>query len=29
MEGRVSGLQRDFIARGEIQYIDDLEASAI
>ncbi len=29
LEGRVSGLQRDFIARGEIQYVDDLEASAI
>lgn len=29
LEGRVSGLQRDFIREGEISYIDDLEASAI
>ena len=29
LEGRVSALQRDFIAQGEIQYVDDLEASAI
>ncbi len=29
LEGRVSGLQRDFIRQGEIGYIDDLEASAI
>lgn len=29
LEGRVSALQRDFISRGEIQYVDDLEASAI
>ena len=27
--GRVSGLQRDFISRGEIAYVDDLEAAAI
>jgi hypothetical protein len=26
---RISGLQRDLISQGEIQYIDDLEASAI
>jgi hypothetical protein len=29
LEGRVSALQREFIANGEIQYVDDLEASAI
>jgi hypothetical protein len=29
LEGRVSALQRDFISQGEIQYVDDLEASAI
>jgi hypothetical protein len=29
LEGRVSGLQRDFIRQGEIQYVDDLEAAAI
>lgn len=29
LEGRVSKLQRDFISRGEIAYVDDLEASAI
>ncbi len=27
--GRISQLQRDFISSGDIQYIDDLEASAI
>jgi hypothetical protein len=26
---RVSSLQRDFISQGELQYIDDLEASAL
>jgi len=26
---RISGLQRDFIAQGEIGYVDDLEAAAI
>lgn len=26
---RVSALQRDFISRGEISYVDDLEAAAI
>ncbi len=29
LEGRVSALQRDFISQGQIQYVDDLEASAI
>ena len=29
LESRVSGLQRDFISQGEIQYVDDLEATAI
>jgi hypothetical protein len=29
LEGRVSGLQRDFISQGEIRYVDDLEASAL
>lgn len=29
LEGRVSQLQREFIGRGEISYIDDLEAAAI
>jgi hypothetical protein len=29
LEGRVSRLQRDFISHGEIQYVDDLEATAI
>jgi hypothetical protein len=29
LEGRVSRLQRDFISQGEIQYVDDLEATAI
>lgn len=29
LEGRVSQLQRDFIAEGEIKYVDNLEASAI
>jgi hypothetical protein len=29
LEGRVSRLQRDFIREGEIQYVDDLEATAI
>ena len=29
LEARVSGLQRDFIAQGEIAYVDDLEATAI
>jgi len=29
LEGRVSGLQTDFIDAGEIMYIDDLETSAI
>ena len=29
LEGRVSGLQRDFISQGEIAYVDDLEAAAI
>ncbi len=29
LEGRVSSLQKDFIAHGEIQYVDDLEAVAI
>ena len=29
MEGRVSGLQRQFISQGEIAYVDDLEATAI
>jgi len=29
LESRLSGVQRDFIARGELDYIDDLEASAI
>lgn len=29
LEGRVSALQREFISHGEIQYVDDLEASAI
>lgn len=27
--GRISGLQRDFISQGEIEYVDDLEAAAI
>jgi hypothetical protein len=27
--GRISDLQRNFISAGEIQYVDDLEASAI
>lgn len=27
--GRISALQRDFISSGDIQYVDDLEASAI
>jgi hypothetical protein len=27
--GRISALQREFIGSGEIQYVDDLEASAI
>jgi len=26
---RISGLQRDLISQGELQYIDDLEASAL
>lgn len=26
---RISGLQRDFISQGEIEYVDDLEAAAI
>jgi hypothetical protein len=29
LEGRVSGLQREFISHGEIGFIDDLEAAAI
>jgi hypothetical protein len=29
LEGRVSGLQRDFIKQGEIMHVDDLEATAI
>jgi hypothetical protein len=29
LESRLSGVQRDFIARGELDYVDDLEASAI
>lgn len=29
LEGRVSRLQRDFISQGFIQYVDDLEATAI
>lgn len=29
LEGRVSRLQRDFIAGGDIKYVDDLEATAI
>ena len=29
LESRVSRLQRDFISQGEIQYVDDLEATAI
>jgi len=29
LEGRISRLQRDFISKGEIAYIDDLEATAI
>ena len=29
LEGRVSGLQREFIKHGEIIYVDDLEATAI
>ena len=29
LEGRVSSLQKDFIAHGEIKYVDDLEAVAI
>jgi hypothetical protein len=29
LEGRVSALQREFISHGDIQYVDDLEASAI
>ena len=29
LEGRVSGLQRDFINQGAISYVDDLEAAAI
>ncbi len=29
LEGRVSRLQRDFISKGEIAYVDDLEATAI
>ena len=27
--GRISGLQRDFISQGEIEYVDDIEAAAI
>jgi len=26
---RISGLQRDFISQGELNYVDDLEASAL
>lgn len=29
LEGRVSRMQRDFIRQGDIQYVDDLEATAI
>ena len=29
LEGRVSRVQRDFISQGEIQHVDDLEATAI
>jgi hypothetical protein len=29
LEGHVSQLQRDFISKGEITYVDDLEATAI
>jgi len=29
LEGRVSGVQREFINQGEILYVDDLEATAI
>lgn len=29
LEGRLSGLQREFIGHGEIAYVDDLEATAI
>ncbi len=29
LEARLSAVQRDFIARGELDYVDDLEASAI
>jgi len=27
--GRISAIQRDFVASGDIQYVDDLEAAAI
>ena len=29
LEGRVSGLQTDFITSGDIQYVDDLERAAL
>ena len=29
LEGRVSAIQRDFIKHGEIEYVDDMEATAI
>ncbi len=29
LEARISRMQRDFIAQGEINYVDDLEATAI
>jgi hypothetical protein len=29
LESRVSSMQREFISHGEIQYVDDLEATAI
>jgi hypothetical protein len=29
LEGRVSAIQRDFISQGDINYVDELEASAI
>lgn len=29
LESRVSAMQREFISHGEIQYVDDLEATAI
>ncbi len=29
LEGRVSEIQREFISHGELQYIDDMETSAV